>query len=362
MKKVFTVIGARPQFIKAAAVSRHFRASASVHEDLIHTGQHYDSNMSDVFFSELDIPAPKHHLGIAGGGHGAMTGRMLIALEDLFLAEKPDLVLVYGDTNSTLAGVLAAVKLHIPVAHVEAGLRSFNMRMPEEVNRVLADHASDLLFSPTCTATNNLVAEGVAKDRIIECGDVMFDAALYFADKAGNRPIGALNHALILRNYVLATIHRQENTEDPARLKAILTGLAKVAETIPVVLPLHPRTKSKIAATGLSPLLEKLQITEPLGYLDMVNLEKNAAVIATDSGGVQKEAFFYQVPCVTLRDETEWVELVEAGWNNLVPPVNSELVSNAVLKAIGTVGKSVQPYGDGNAAKLIVEQVEDFLK
>jgi UDP-GlcNAc3NAcA epimerase len=355
---ILTVIGARPQFIKAAAVSRCIAETDGLHEDLVHTGQHFDANMSDVFFDELDIPRPAHHLGIAGGGHGTMTGRMLAALEELMIAGRPDMVMVYGDTNSTLAGALAAAKLHIPVAHVEAGLRSFNRRMPEEINRILADQCSDLLFTPTAAATANLLNEGVPGPRIVECGDVMFDAALHFAAKAEARGAGAARFDLPLGRYVLATVHRQENTDDPERLTAILTGLGMVASTMPVVLPLHPRTRARVAALGHGDLLSALHVIDPVGYLDMVGLEKDACVIATDSGGVQKEAFFHGVPCVTLRDETEWVELVEADWNRLVRPLETEAIVNAILSAQGRKGKNVTPYGLGNASGSIVKTLK----
>ena len=357
MPHILTVIGARPQFIKAAAVSRRIRETPGLRETLVHTGQHFDANMSDIFFDELDIPPPAHHLGISGGGHGAMTGRMLAALEGLLTETRPDMVMVYGDTNSTLAGALAAAKLHIPVAHVEAGLRSFNRRMPEEINRILTDHCAELLFTPTATATRNLLGEGVPQARIVECGDVMFDAALHFAAKAEAHGAGAASLGLTPKGYVLATVHRQENTDDPARLAAILKGLAMVAADLPVVLPLHPRTRARIAAAGLSDTLGALNITDPLGYLAMVGLENDAAVIATDSGGVQKEAFFHRVPCVTLRDETEWVELVEAGWNRLISPTNAAAISEAVLSARGAQGSDIAPYGTGDAAGVVATEL-----
>lgn len=361
MTRILTVIGARPQFIKAAAVSRRITETGELHETLVHTGQHFDANMSDVFFDELDIPHPAHHLGIAGGGHGAMTGRMLAALEELMIAEPPDMVMVYGDTNSTLAGALAAAKLHIPVAHVEAGLRSFNRRMPEEINRIVADQCSDLLFTPTAAATRNLLNEGVPRSRILECGDVMFDAALHFAGRAKESGVGATRFDLARGEYVLATVHRQENTDDPQRLAAILDGLAKVAVEVPVVLPLHPRTRARIEAASLGNRIGALRVINPVGYLDMVGLVKDAQVIATDSGGVQKEAFFHGVPCVTLRDETEWVELVEAGWNRLVPPKDSSSVRDAILGARNSQGAAITPYGTGNAAGIVTFEIAKFL-
>ncbi|WP_322896006.1 MULTISPECIES: non-hydrolyzing UDP-N-acetylglucosamine 2-epimerase [unclassified Yoonia] len=360
MTRIFTIIGARPQFIKAAAVSRRISVDPRLQESLVHTGQHYDTNMSDVFFKEMGIPKPAHHLGIAGGGHGDMTGRMLMALEELFLAERPDLVMIYGDTNSTLAGALAAAKLHIPVVHVEAGLRSFNRRMPEEVNRILADQCSDLLFTPTAAATANLLREGITATKIVECGDVMFDASLHFSQKAIEGGNGAARFGMKTSGYVLATVHRQENTDDLARLTAIIDGLSQVATELPVLLPLHPRTRARAEAAALGDKLATITVIEPVGYLDMVGLEKDAAVIATDSGGVQKEAFFHKIPCVTLRDETEWVELVESGWNMLVPPTSAKVIRDAILQARGRQGRDIAPYGGGDAAGMIVDRLREY--
>ena len=361
MPRILTVIGARPQFIKAAAVSRAIAGSEALDERLVHTGQHHDADMSDVFFAEMGIPAPLHNLEIAGGGHGRMTGRMLERLETVLLDEKPDAVLVYGDTNSTLAGALAAAKLRVPVIHVEAGLRSFNRAMPEEVNRVLTDHCAALLLTPTDIATANLRAEGIPDARIRQVGDVMFDAARLFGRIATERPDALAASGAEPGRFALATIHRQENTDDPARLRATFEGLAQVARAMPVVAPLHPRTRARLEAAGAMHLTETLRIVPPMGYLDMVAHERAAAVIATDSGGVQKEAFFHRVPCVTLRDETEWVELVEAGWNRIVPPVSARAVAEAISAAVGTVGRDVAPYGDGNAAAGIVRAVLDLI-
>jgi len=349
--KVVTVVGARPQFIKAAAVSRAL-GTKSIKEVLLHTGQHFDSNMSDVFFEELEIPRPEYHLGIGGGSHGQNTGRMIESIESVLLEERPDWVLVYGDTDSTLAGTLAAAKLHIPVAHVEAGLRSFNRRMPEEINRVLTDHASSLLFAPTETAVRHLANEGIAGETVLQVGDVMYDAALYYGAKAETTSKVLPQLGLASKNYVLATIHRAENTDDRQRLAAIFEGFAIYGKE--VVMPLHPRTKARLASLTL-PVPTNVKLIDPLGYLDMVMLEKHASLIATDSGGVQKEAFFYQVPCVTLRDETEWVELVEAGWNKLVSPYAGVAISDAIQSSHGVQGKDVQPYGVGNAAVEIAE-------
>lgn len=356
MKKVISVLGARPQFIKASVVSNAFRRSRCLSEVLVHTGQHFDANMSDVFFEELGMQKPNYFLDIHGGGHGQMTGRMLEKLEQIMQVERPDAVLVYGDTNSTLAGALAAVKLHIPVAHVEAGLRSFNMAMPEEVNRILTDRMSRWLFTPTHAATQHLIREGVAPLAIEEVGDVMYDAATYHGRRVdvSGRLLQQLN--LASGTYVLATVHRAENTDHPARLQALVDGLETVAKQMPVVWPMHPRTRGVLQRMGrLAVLSPQLRLLDPVGYLDMVQLEKHAAVIATDSGGVQKEAFFYQVPCVTLRDETEWVELVDAGWNRLAPPMTAMAVADAVLAAINQQGQDVKPYGDGNAAARIVQ-------
>lgn len=350
MKTIATIVGARPQFIKVAPVSKALAATGTVREVLIHTGQHHDAGMSDVFFEELGIAAPDHHLGIHGGGHGAMTGAMLQQIEPVLQELKPDRVLIYGDTNSTLAGALVAAKLHIPVAHVEAGLRSFNRAMPEEINRIVADQLSDILFASTETAVENLKREGIAAERIFAVGDVMYDAALQFADVAAHRGELLTKLGIVPKGYVLATIHRAENTDDLARLTAIVSALETVAAKLPVVLPLHPRTQARMKAADLA--FDKVRTVPPVGYLDMVALESQAGLIATDSGGVQKEAFFYRVPCVTLRDETEWVELVDLGWNRLVSPATSN-VAEAILAAIGSAGEDAQPYGDGRSSEAI---------
>ncbi|WP_066425236.1 non-hydrolyzing UDP-N-acetylglucosamine 2-epimerase [Anabaena sp. 4-3] len=357
--KILTIVGARPQFIKAAAVSRRLQSHPGIQEVLVHTGQHYDENMSDVFFQELEIPAPNYHLGVGSDSHGAQTGRMLEAIEKVLLAESPDWVLVYGDTNSTLAGAIAAVKLHIPVAHVEAGLRSFNRQMPEEINRVLTDHAADLLFAPTTAAVDNLRHEGITEEKIHLVGDVMYDAAIDYGVKAEQKSLILEHLGLTPQKYILATIHRAENTDDPKRLEAIFTGLAAISQNIPVVLPLHPRTRAALSRAGLwEKASQSLQLIEPVGYLDMVMLEKNAQLIATDSGGVQKEAFFYRVPCVTLRAETEWIELVQLGWNRLLPPLNSSDVANGISDALLNVsGREVSEnlYGGGLATAKILQ-------
>lgn len=350
--KIVTVVGARPQFVKAAVVSRALLDCASIEEVVVHTGQHYDANMSEVFFRELEMPPPAYHLGIGGGTHGLQTGRMLEQVEMVLLAERPDRVVVYGDTNSTLAGALAAVKLHIPVAHVEAGLRSFNRRMPEEINRVLTDHVSSLLFAPTAQAERNLRDEGVAPESIRVVGDVMYDAALRFGARAEAVSTALVDLGLRPREYVLATIHRAENTDDPVRLGAIMEGMARLSEQLRVVLPLHPRTRGALDRHGFSPP-PGVQVSPPLGYLDMLMLERNARAVVTDSGGVQKEAYFFRVPCITVRDETEWVELVEAGWNSLVPPTSAEEVVRAVRAGMERTGEDVELYGRGDAAVCI---------
>lgn len=349
--RVVSVVGARPQFVKAAVVSRHLR-QRGVHELLVHTGQHYDDNMSLVFFQELGIPAPDHNLEVGSGPHGAQTARMLEGVERILLESSPDWLLVYGDTNSTIAGALAAVKLHVRVAHVEAGLRSFNRRMPEEWNRVLTDHSSDLLFAPTTLAVHNLQREGIDSARIRLVGDVMYDAALFYAGQAlrHSRVLERLN--LTPRGYVLATIHRADNTDDPKRCQEIFSALERLSEDIPVVVPLHPRTRARVRPTAST----GMKIIDPVGYLDMIALEKNAALIATDSGGVQKEAFFHRVPCVTLREETEWQELVELGWNRLAPPHNAASILTVMRAAREDgAGREAHPYGQGDAASKIVE-------
>ena len=365
--KIVTIIGARPQFIKAATVSRaiaEYNNSLTNNQEpiievLVHTGQHYDENMSDVFFEELDIPQPDYHLGIGSASHGAQTGRMLEEIEKVLLKEKPDRVLVYGDTNSTLAGALTATKLHIPVAHVEAGLRSFNRQMPEEINRVLTDHIADMLFAPTQTAVDNLKKEGISENKIFLVGDVMYDAALYYGKQVEEESNILEQYRLQPQQYILATIHRAENTDDPIRLRAIFEGLSQVAKEIPVVLPLHPRTRAALIRDGLYEMaVESLVVIPPVGYLDMVMMEKNARLIATDSGGVQKEAYFYRVPCVTLREETEWVELVEAGWNVLVELFDpKQIAANIISHLNHNGGVSSYLYGNGDAAIRILWRI-----
>ena len=347
--KVVTVVGARPQFIKAAAVSRLLRDQHT--EILIHTGQHYDENMSDVFFQELDIPAPDYNLGVGSGLHGAQTGEMLARIEQVLLSEKPDRVLVYGDTNSTLAGALAAVKLHIPVAHVEAGLRSFNRAMPEEINRIVTDHVSDLLFCPSDVAAQHLAHEGITHG-VHVVGDVMADTLLYATERASQHSTILEDLGLLPGNYLLATVHRAENTDDPERLQAILTAFAAVRE--PIIFPIHPRTRQRMADQNAFAILEgsQVKLIEPLGYLDMVRLEQSARLILTDSGGIQKEAYWLKVPCITLRDETEWVETVENGWNCLVGADREKII--LAIDSFYPPENYPVLYGDGKAAKKII--------
>lgn len=354
---IMTIVGARPQFIKAAAVSRSIVRSGACREHMVHTGQHYDANMSDLFFEELGIPAPAIHLGIGSGGHGEQTGRMLAAIEEAIGSVKPDWVLIYGDTNSTLAGALAAAKLHVPVAHVEAGLRSFNRRMPEEINRVVSDHLSDILFAPTGEAVANLAREGIAGDKVVLVGDVMYDVALHMAGRADGGFLDRLG--LAGHDYVAATIHRAENTDNPERLAAIVEAFGEIGRDTPVVLPLHPRTRSRLSATGMA-LPGGIVAIDPLGYGDMTALVRGARLVATDSGGLQKEAYFHGVPCVTLRDETEWVELVEMGWNRLLPPSGRLALVEGIRAALAArrpASPETSPYGDGDAAERIVKRL-----
>lgn len=342
---ILTIVGARPQFIKASVVSRRLQAWG-IQEAILHTGQHYDDEMSRVFFEELGIPEPFCNLGIAGGSHGEMTGRMLPAIEAELLARRPDWVLVYGDTNSTLAGALAASKIPLPIAHVEAGLRSFNRRMPEEINRILTDHLSSLLFCPTFASVQNLTREGITEG-VFHTGDVMAEAALLFGEIAERTSTILRRYALSPQSFFLVTIHRAENTDDPQRLGGIVTALHQLAQERPVVLPLHPRTRQSLARMEeenprITEFLSKLHILPPVSFLDMVMLEKNALLILTDSGGVQKEAVFHRVPCVTLREETEWVETVEAGWNRLAG-ADPDRILEAVRWA--SPGRPIAEYG-----------------
>lgn len=355
-KKILTVVGARPQFVKAAVVSRALADHGGLQEVIVHTGQHFDDNMSAVFFDELDIPKPAHHLGIGGGSHGANTGRTLEAVERVMLDEEPDIVLVYGDTDSTLAGALAAAKLCIPVAHVEAGLRSFNRRMPEELNRVLTDHVSELLFAPSAAAIDNLAREGIGGSKVQSVGDVMYDAVRAFTPVAERRSDVLTTLGLTARAYALVTLHRKENTDDAKRLRSILDGLQQSG--LPVVLPLHPRTRNRLADFGVHPG-PGIRVIDPVGYFDMMLLERSARLIATDSGGVQKEAYFHGVPCVTMRDETEWVELVELGVNRLVG-ADTDAIAAALKSPPVVAGATRGAYGDGHSAARIAALLHGF--
>jgi UDP-GlcNAc3NAcA epimerase len=351
---IATIVGARPQFVKVGAVSRHLAHREGLRELVIHTGQHYDDNMSRVFFEDLDLAPPDYNLSIGSGNHGEQTGRMLEAIEKVLLEVRPNCVLVYGDTNSTLAGALAAAKLHIPVAHVEAGLRSYNRRMPEEINRVLTDHLSDLLFAPTAAAMRNLGTEGIASSKIHQTGDVMYDAAVLSAQRAEERSRILSTVGVQAGEYLLATLHRPDNVDRPEILRVLFDALLRISLLYPVVWPVHPRTRPQLAAMGVQ-ADDRLRLIDPVRYLDMVILEKNARLIVTDSGGVQKEAFFHRVPCVTLRDETEWVELVELGWNRLCPPTSAGAIEEAVTRSLGTIGVEASPYGTADAGGKIAE-------
>jgi len=343
--KILTVVGARPQFIKAAPVSQAL-AREELFEILVHTGQHFDVTMSDIFFKELNIPAPAHSLEVNSLGHGAMTGRMLEKLEETMLAEKLGMVLVYGDTNSTMAGALAAAKLHIPVAHVEAGLRSFNRQMPEEINRIVTDHLSTLLFCPTQTAVRNLAAEGIING-VYAVGDVMYDMTLAASTRAEQQSTILETLGLQPRSYAVSTIHRAENTDNLERFGKIKAWLENAAQQIPIVMPLHPRTRKLMAGGTHAPA--GVRLIDPLGYLDMTRLVHHAAAVFTDSGGLQKEAYFHRVPCVTLRDETEWVETIEAGWNRLW--TTPEYMTR----------RDILDYGSGNSASIIAARIKAAL-
>lgn len=358
---VMTIIGARPQFIKAAPFSREFRKSGR--EILVHTGQHYDKNMSDVFFDELGIPKPDYNLGIGSGSHGAQTGRMLEAIEELLLSHRPDGMLVYGDTNSTLAGALAASKLHIPVFHVEAGLRSHNMLMPEEQNRILTDHISSLLLCPTETAVQSLAHEGITRG-VYNTGDIMLDAVRENVRLAGEKypdmpvltPIDGDMPRINPGEYYLATVHRAENTDDPAKLRAIFEAFSKMS--LPVILPIHPRTRKLIADYGIRP--QGVIAVEPVGYLPMLWLTSHAKMVLTDSGGLQKEAYFMRTPCVTMRDQTEWVETLEGGWNVLTQ-ISPDSILSCAERRFDTSCPQNNAFGDGKAAEKITGLISEFL-
>ena len=360
--KIITIVGARPQFVKAAVVSRaveEYNAenkSQQIQELIVHTGQHFDENMSEVFFEQMNIPKPHYNLEINSLSHGAMTGKMLAKIEEVLLDEKPDWVMVYGDTNSTIAGALAAKKLHIKVAHVEAGLRSFNMRMPEEVNRILTDRISDILFCPTQTAINNLKNEGYDNLDIemMLCGDVMYDAALFYADRS-KRPESVAEHT----DFVLSTIHRQENTDDKTKLTSIFEALKKIAQNRKVILPLHPRTVKKLEGFGIT-TGENIQIVEPVGYFEMIWLLSNCRCVITDSGGLQKEAFFFKKPCITVREETEWVELVENGVNIIAGSDKERILDIYEEIQKTSINFDIDLYGTGDSGNKIVDALVQY--
>ncbi len=353
-KKILTVVGARPQFIKASSVSREFLNYDSISEIVIHTGQHYDANMSEVFFHEMNIPEPKYNLGIKSHLQGEMTGKMLEGVEKIILNEKPDAVLVYGDTNSTLAGALAATKLHVDLIHVEAGLRSFNMSMPEEINRILTDRISNLLFCPTSSAMNNLDREGFNNFdcKYFNSGDVMLDASLYYSNLP-SRDISILDK-IGINAYVLCTVHRAENTNDPLKLRNIVSALNAINRELPVIFPMHPRTKKTLEALGL--LLE-CTVIEPVGYLDMLNLIGGCSLVMTDSGGLQKEAYFFKKPCVCLRDETEWTELRDSGYIALAGSDTENIISSFRNYTKLSSSFTEKFFGDGKASSSIVHEI-----
>lgn len=381
MKKFITIVGARPQIIKSSAISRAVRTkfAGELEEIIVHTGQHYDENMSKVFFKEMEIPVPHYNLNVGSGSHGAQTAKMLSGLEEIFLSEKPDAVLVYGDTNSTIAGSLAAAKIHIPVIHVEAGLRSFNKAMPEELNRIACDHMSTLLFSPTQTGIDNLSNEGFSLKNegkasidnpfVFKCGDIMYDNSLYFSNVSNEKSSLLKELDLEQRPFVLATVHRDSNTDIPENLEAIFQSFQDISikNKITIVLPLHPRTKSKLQS-NLTPKLfdalsqnEYMKIIDPAGFLDIIALEKNAQMIVTDSGGLQKEAFFFKKPCIILRPQTEWVEIVKNG-NALITDANHQRIIDG-YELLSKRSDYTFPafYGDGHAAEFICEQIIERL-
>jgi len=349
---ITTIVGARPQFIKAAVLSRLIRQTAEITETIIHTGQHYDARMSDIFFEELDLQKPDYSLGVGSGPQGEQTGRMMSALEPVLLDEQPDVVLVYGDTNSTLAGALTAVKLQFPVAHVEAGLRSFDRSMPEEINRCVTDHVSRWHFCPTATAVQNLRQEGITQNAF-HVGDVMYDALLYYTQGEPSAHVTQLCD-MLGNHFALCTLHRAGNTDCEQRFRQLWEGIGRLSEIIPVLLPLHPRTRNVIERLQL-PGAQNVHVIEPVGYLDMLHLEQAARIIVTDSGGVQKEAYMHGVPCLTLRDNTEWTETIDAGWNGLVGHDTERLLAEA-QRFLGQGPPADHPplYGDGNAGGQIL--------
>jgi UDP-GlcNAc3NAcA epimerase len=379
MLKIITIIGARPQIIKAAALSRAIRTKYSdrISEKIVHTGQHYDENMSEVFFREMGIPAPDYNLNVGSGSHGGQTASMISGIEKILIDEKPDALVLYGDTNSTLAGAVAASKIHVPVVHIEAGLRSFNKKMPEEINRIMCDHVSTLLFSPTKTGYDHLVNEGIAKPEnpakanadqpaVFHCGDIMYDNSLHFAEIASAKTDILKRLGLSNGSFYLATVHRDNNTDQRERLLSIFRALNSIAlkNNKSVVLPVHPRTRKNIAMhSDLVDLINSnplLKLTDPASFFEMIELEKNAAMVFTDSGGVQKEAFFFLKPCVILRPETEWVELVECGSAILADADENRIVA-AAEKLSSTQLQFPQVFGDGHAAEFMCSQMLQHL-
>lgn len=356
--KILTVVGARPQFVKAAVMSRMWKDDSAIEEIIVHTGQHFDTNMSDVFFREMEIPHPKYNLDINSLNHGAMTGKMLEGIERLILSEKPDLLLVYGDTNSTLAGALAAKKLNVKVCHIEAGLRSFNMEMPEEVNRILTDRISDILFCPTDSAVENLKNEGFGNfdSEVIKSGDVMQDAALYYAQYSAEK--ANFDFELPKGDFVLATLHRAENTDSPERLKEIVKALNAIHDEMSVLLPLHPRTRKIISASGLQ---LNVNVVEPMGYFEMLECLKSCKLVMTDSGGLQKEAYFFEKNCITLRDQTEWVELVDGGYNILAQANTDDILKKFEIMRYRANHFDENLYGGGKAGETIHREILRFL-
>jgi UDP-GlcNAc3NAcA epimerase len=358
MPKILTIVGARPQFVKAAALSRQL-GQHNISEVIVHTGQHFDENMAEIFFRQMEIPQPKYNLGIHSLSHGAMTGRMLEEIEKVLGVEKPDITVVFGDTNSTLAGALAASKLHIPVAHIEAGLRSFNMDMPEEVNRILTDRISDLLFCPTETAVKNLQKEGFENfnSKVINSGDVMYDVALYYSKVSAQHSSVIEDLNIGNKPFLLATLHRQENTDNLERLESIINALNELSDKYRVVLPIHPRTRKIIERENL-----KLNFTplDPVGYFDMIELLKHCSFVITDSGGLQKEAFFFKKHCLVIRDETEWTELVDLGYNFIVGTKRQDIVEKAFQLEENNVVFDARPYGNGDASEMIVTALKQF--
>ncbi len=359
--KIATIIGARPQFIKAAVLSRIIQEKKGITEVIVHTGQHFDANMSDIFFEEMSIPRPAYNLHIHGLSHGEMTGQMLGSIEKILLDERPDFVLVYGDTNSTIAGALAAKKIHIKVAHVEAGLRSFNMRMPEEINRIVTDRLSDIAFCPTDQAVENLKKEGFDHfpTQLVRTGDIMYDAALYYANQTGSQQDALSKYRLQANNYVLGTIHRAENTDDTNRLQEIITGLNMINSKMPVIVPLHPRTRAIIQQRQLK---IDFTIIEPVGYIEMINLTRQSKMVITDSGGLQKEACFFGKYCITTRDETEWIELVNNQINELTGANAQRIVS--AFEKFNTMNfpQQKQLYGNGKSGEVIYENLLQYHK